>query len=331
MRGSGTRPGRGGRRRAVPAHTKAAPARPRRSAGPAGRAGPGRSRRTAASRRGRAEPPAGPARTYPAARSRERSPPGRRDAIMPGRRAGALPGPLPPRPGTAQAAPGDSPARRGAGGREVVTGWRAVTGGRRAAPPRRDRERERDGCAGLASGGRSRPAPLTGTLAHTLTHTHTPPARPGILPKFPPPPPLRRVPLGALRPPPESGPGTARPGPARHNTARHGTARPGTAAVCPDPQPDPRPGESPLPHPHGGLNGVSAPAPAAGLRGQRRMLSDLELEPIADRTGLCPAACHRCFTPGHPPAHGYCCTPSSSMPINTLQCVRLLVQSEPQQ
>lgn len=233
-----------------------------------------------------------------------------------------------------------------------------MTGGPLAAPPRRDRQRdrERDGCG---PAGVRRPEPPraahrhTHTYTHTLTYTHAP-ARPGILPKFPPPPPRRRVPLGALRPPPESGPGTAQPGP----------ARPGTAAVCPNPQPDTRPGCQPPPTPSLRLQRRLCPAGATAELGQRGLgtaadavrlgvksqilieqnyvlplaagdsaltRSSVNTELIAvigrnDRALSIP----RCFTRGHPPASRYCRTYSSFMRVTPLQCVRLLVHSDPQ-
>lgn len=208
--------------------------------------------------------------------------------------------------------------------------------------------------ARLASGGRSRPAPLTGTLTHTHTHSHTHTHRPGqgSSPNSRP----RRRAAGSRW---ERCARRRRAAPAQHSPAR-----PGTAAVCPNPQPDTRPGCQPPPTPSLRLQRRLCPAGATAELGQRGLgtaadavrlgvksqilieqnyvlplaagdsaltRSSVNTELIAvigrnDRALSIP----RCFTRGHPPASRYCCTYSSFMRVTPLQCVRLLVHSDPQ-
>ncbi|XP_056345791.1 proline-rich proteoglycan 2-like [Oenanthe melanoleuca] len=162
----------------------------------------------------------------------------------------------------------------------IVTGGRAVTGGQPAAPPRRDRDRDRDGDRdGCGPAGVRRPEPPRAAHRHTHTHTHTH-TRTG--PARDPP----QIPAPAAAPPGPAGSAA----PAAGERPRHGTARLGTATVCPDPQPDSCPGCEPPPTPSPRLQRRFCPAPAARLREQRRMLSDLDLESIPDRTGILPLA-----------------------------------------
>lgn len=157
-----------------------------------------------------------------------------------------------------------------------------MTGGQQAAPPRRDqdwdRDWDRDGCG---PAGVRRPEPPRAAHRHTRTHTRTGPARDP--PQIPAP---RRRAAGSRW---ERCARRRRAAPARH----------GTAAVCLNPQPDPCPGVSPLRHPHWGLKGVCASPERLRGSGSGALgtapdaVRLLEFKSVANRTGLCPAACRR--------------------------------------